>query len=809
MFNGLRVDVDSYADAIQAFRQLENIPYYITNNNTVDWNKLSQDIGGCDERLLSYFQTLDNGNGTIRNQAASVNGLRAHLEQTGQMYTFAAVKAALFNTALNAGVMLLFSAAIQAVVKGIDNYIHANENAIKLADELKDKHASAAKELESHRKTADELADSYDRLSKGVKKENNQYVNESLSEEDYQTFLDISNRLAEAFPTLQSGLDEEGNAILSLGQNGKTAAEDLAELLKMEEDINNYKISQDVDSLFDGVKARAAEAREAAEKYKTVSEESKEPLRELGKMSDSDTAFSDGIIKLEGNTRSSAGIKYYNSLSDSLQTFYQSLEPEDRMDTGETLDPSKIIDMDSEGTFDVSVNTNLLPEHVKEQISNLQEAMKEHAEESISLIQDEINEASFESLSKQQDAESDWNSLRPALAATMKSKGSFQKLADGAFGEEIQDFAVHFVSSLDYSVQEEMGETDPSSWLTDHVILPLTQLSDADRQSVAAAYQQLLELNPADLAEQNQNAIDGMLRQIAEAMGKEGSEEDIAYYRLNLGFEVDEDYKAKYKEAVQNSVGQFKESQSNMEEIFTELGIDTSGEIDRWNKIAESADSAAEAKQKYMEARLGDIEPSSFSPETLSKAMKSLSSLQSLYQDFCRDTADGAGFTFNISDIENLRKEFGETCSSFDEFERLASSSSTTAEEMQDAFHRLATEFIIQGNALDGLSSDTREQIVSQLELQGIVNADSIITEEAAQVIGEAARQNLSLANAADEAYLSLFSEGEAGAAAQKAVYALAAAEIAYSNVGFSTEQKIEQLKRLAAAYGDTTSASH
>ena len=73
----------------------------------------------------------------------------------------------------------------------------------------------------------------------------------------------------------------------------------------------------------------------------------------------------------------------------------------------------------------------------------------------------------------------------------MKSKGSFQKLADGAFGEEIQDFAVHFVSSLDYSVQEEMGETDPSSWLTDHVILPLTQLSDEDRQSVAAAYQQL------------------------------------------------------------------------------------------------------------------------------------------------------------------------------------------------------------------------------------------------------------------------------------------------------------------------------
>jgi len=149
MFNGLKVNVDSYADKIQVFKGLGDITDYIIEDNTVNWNKLSQDIGGCDERLLSYFRTLDNGNGTIRNQAASVNGLRSHLEQTGQMYTFAAVKASLFNAAANATIMLLFSAAIQLVVKGIDNYIHANENAIKLADELKSRHASAADDLEA------------------------------------------------------------------------------------------------------------------------------------------------------------------------------------------------------------------------------------------------------------------------------------------------------------------------------------------------------------------------------------------------------------------------------------------------------------------------------------------------------------------------------------------------------------------------------------------------------------------------------------------------------------------------------------
>ena len=182
MFKGLKVNVDSYADKIQAFRGLGDITELINYDSSVNWNDLSRAIGGCDERLLSYFRTLDNGNGTIDQQAASVNGLRSHLEQTGQMYTFAAVKASLFNAAINAGIILLFSAAIQLVVKGIDNYIHANENAIKLADELKSRHASAADELEAHRKTVNELAQSYERLSKGVKKENNQYVNESLSD---------------------------------------------------------------------------------------------------------------------------------------------------------------------------------------------------------------------------------------------------------------------------------------------------------------------------------------------------------------------------------------------------------------------------------------------------------------------------------------------------------------------------------------------------------------------------------------------------------------------------------------------------
>ena len=127
---------------------------------------------------------------------------------------------------------------------------------------------------------------------------------------------------------------------------------------------------------------------------------------------------------------------------------------------------------------------------------------------------------------------------------------------------------------------------------------------------------------------------------------------------------------------------------------------------------------------------------------------------------------------------------------------------------MQDAFDRLATEFIVSGGMIDGLNSSTRDMIVSQMELKGIANASSIITEEVARVTGLAAEQNLTLANAADEAFLSILGEGTKAEEAKMSIYALATAEIAYNSTGLDTSGKIAQLQALATAYGDPASAA-
>lgn len=109
LFDGLKVKLDKYEEIIDQFSKLTingNEKYTSLTTGEIYWDKVAESIKGCDETALSYFKTLEDGNGTINNQSASVEGLGAHLKSTGQAFDFAAIKATLLNTALNAGIAL-------------------------------------------------------------------------------------------------------------------------------------------------------------------------------------------------------------------------------------------------------------------------------------------------------------------------------------------------------------------------------------------------------------------------------------------------------------------------------------------------------------------------------------------------------------------------------------------------------------------------------------------------------------------------------------------------------------------------------
>ena len=207
--------------------------------------------------------------------------------------------------------------------------------------------------------------------------------------------------------------------------------------------------------------------------------------------------------------------------------------------------------------------------------------------------------------------------------------------------------------------------------------------------------------------------------------------------------------------------------------------------------------------------------PIIFDLSSFSDTIDRLSKITSLYDEFKGKIKDKTAITFDISDVDDLRssllktdKQLGISEEQFNTFESVLSSSESTIDDIQKAFDTLSSQFIYQSGCLDGLNTSNRDLIVSQLELQGITNASSIVTEELAQASEILAASGYSLTDATNTAYWALLDESGASQTTKASLYQLNAAEIAYNNTDLSVQGKIDKLGQLASAYGDTASAA-
>ncbi len=97
----------------------------------------------------------------------------------------------------------------------------------KMIEEAKTAFTDAAEEL-TNAKSLQATAQKYDELSKGV---DSLGRNVSLTDEEYEKFLDYSNQLVEAFPELRVRTDENGNAIADMGNEMETTSDKVKRLI--------------------------------------------------------------------------------------------------------------------------------------------------------------------------------------------------------------------------------------------------------------------------------------------------------------------------------------------------------------------------------------------------------------------------------------------------------------------------------------------------------------------------------------------------------------------------------------------------
>ncbi|RKI77334.1 phage tail tape measure protein [bacterium 0.1xD8-71] len=220
----------------------------------------------------------------------------------------------------------------------------------------------------------------------------------------------------------------------------------------------------------------------------------------------------------------------------------------------------------------------------------------------------------------------------------------------------------------------------------------------------------------------------------------------------------------------------FEEVDSNAGGYFKNLGISADEAVDKINKLVDEA--------KQLSSMSGEI-------SKISEALRDKRENKFVDAD-----------TLSEFDVEIKGLD------SWDKFQSVLGSTTSSYQECKDAAETLAREWVNSGNFLSQLTEQNKEYYQTQLESMGVANAEEVVMHQLALAKEEARIATLNLANMTQEAMAGLLGEAESAGITQGEIYRLAAAEIAYNSTGLSTQDKIDQLGNLAKAYGDTATAA-
>lgn len=207
--------------------------YLINNLDEKSINKLSNTKNELEDKSLNKFIEYIKGtaNPVYEDYLNEVKLANIGMQDFSVKVIAAKVSSLALNTALSFVASALASLAIKAVITYFDNIIHREEKITEAAKKAKESFEDQNTSFKETKKSTEDALKSYTELMSGVD-ENGKNV--SLSAEEYSKFLDVNNDLAKMFPSLTRTYDENGNAIVDLGNNAEEATEKLQGLLDVQ-----------------------------------------------------------------------------------------------------------------------------------------------------------------------------------------------------------------------------------------------------------------------------------------------------------------------------------------------------------------------------------------------------------------------------------------------------------------------------------------------------------------------------------------------------------------------------------------------
>ena len=424
-----------------------------------EYNKLS---GSNSKKQKEYCDAISLTNSKLGSYLTNLNGSKAGMLGYASSLVGATLKTVALQvatTALNAAITMGASLIVGGIITAISNWIRQDEILAEKAETAKQKIDELNNNYKEHSQLVSDSAKRYAELAQGVDQLSGK--NLSLNDDDYKEFLDLSNQLAEAFPTLSRHYDENGNAILQLSGNVDTIVGSLNNLIEAERALKNQEIADELPTVYKNANNKSDDYKKQIDELK---EQRQTLIDSLGDVQSDDFSknFIDGLeksmISVEGEnleTLSKMKDDYLKILKDA-NIDYEELTP----------------DYENKDGVDIPVRFNIKINSSEEDIKKAKKTIKANVENLASEYEGDISELNDKIQSVQDKNKANWSSLTGSIAAWLDTEDSYKIMSD-----DMQSTIQNIVNNLDW------GELDFSSWedakqyIQDN-ILSLFQTSD-------------------------------------------------------------------------------------------------------------------------------------------------------------------------------------------------------------------------------------------------------------------------------------------------------------------------------------------
>lgn len=475
--------------------------------------KASNGFNEFTESARKNGKTIDETTHSYQSYVQYCGEVNQQQQKLGITSKLASVGMSALSMAGNALVGMAISFVLSEVISQIYELVHANEIAIENGEKAKntitetmdeynskvtslnslgEKFVDDPKTIETTGDALDSVAKKYTELSKGVNSLNNENV--SLSDENYQSFLDISNQLAEVFPSLVSSYDENGNAILNLGNNASDAAAKLRELFEAQKLITHADVAENIQTEYEGVVAKDKEYQKNIDEYNAKLKD----LKSQRKLSDSTVDLESGYLSFSNQqgTYTNEAVKNIRELFRQYGIYTEEGVSNDMLNYTFTFNPD-VSELDSKD------------------IKNLKSKINAELEKINASYDTEIASTEKKKAAEKLKQQNNWKDLVPDITSYLQTDSSFSKA-----NNTLQDAIIGQLGDLDTSKIKTNYGNNIEDFLYGEIIQPIDEMSSESQSALA----KIFELDQNNLPfEKYRNAVDRLL---TSAFGKDSEKKN-------------------------------------------------------------------------------------------------------------------------------------------------------------------------------------------------------------------------------------------------------------------------------------------